>query len=86
MSCKKGGFVTIRHNDIRDLTANILHEVCNDVEVEPRLLPVTRENLQYRSAIHGDEARLDIQARGFWERGQQAFLDVRVFDPNTCRY
>ena len=85
-SCKKGGFVTIRKNDIRDLTANILHEVCNDVEVEPRLLPVTRENLQYRSAIRGDEARLDIRARGFSERGKQAFLDVRVFGPNACRY
>ena len=69
MSCKKGGFVTIRHNNIRDLTVNILHEVCNDVEVESRLLPLTRGNLQYRSPIRGDEARLDIRARGFWERG-----------------
>ena len=80
MSCKKGGFVTIRHNDI-------LHEVCNDVEVEPRLLlPVTRENLHYRSAIRGDEAILDIRTYGFWERSQQVFTDVRVFDPNACRY
>ena len=30
--------------------------------------------------------RLDVRARGFWERGQQAFFDLRVFDPNTCRY
>ena len=86
MSCKKGGFVTIRHNDLRDLTANILHQVCNDVETEPCLLPVTKENLHYRSAIRGDEARLDIRARGFWQKGQQAFMDVRVFDPNACRY
>ena len=33
-----------------------------------------------------NEARLDVRARGFWERGQQAFFDLRVFDPNTCRY
>ena len=31
MSCKKGGFVTMRHNDVRDLTANILKAVLNDV-------------------------------------------------------
>ena len=86
MSCKKGGFVTIRHNDLRDLTANILHQVCNDVETEPCLLPVTNENLHYRSSIRGDEARLDIRARGIWQKGQQAFMNVRVFDPNACRY
>ena len=60
MSCKKGGLGSIRHNDIRDLTAKILREVCNDVEVEAKLIPLTGEQLQYRSAITGDEARLDI--------------------------
>ena len=78
MSCKKGGFVTMRHNDVRDLTANILKAVLNDVEVEPQLLPLTGENLQYQTVIRGDEARLVIRARELWERGQQAFLDVRV--------
>ena len=44
ISCKKGGFLTMRHNDVRDLTANILKGVLNDVEVEPQLLPVTGDN------------------------------------------
>ena len=83
MSCKKGGFVTMRHNDVRDLTANILKGVLNDVEVDPQLLLLTGENLRYQTAIRGDKARLDIQAQGLWERGQQAFLDVRVFDTNA---
>ena len=78
MNCKKGGFVTIRHNNIRDLTANMLKEVCNDVEIEPKLLPLTGENLHYRSANRSEEARLDVRARGFWERGQHAFSDIRV--------
>ena len=76
----------MRHNDVRDLTANILEGVLNHVEVEPQLLPLTGENLRYQTAIRGDEARLDIRARGLWERGQQAFLDTRVFDPNASRY
>ena len=46
MSCKKGGLVSIRHNDIYDLTAYILREVCNDVEVEAKLMPLTGEQLQ----------------------------------------
>ena len=33
-----------------------------------------------------NEARVDIRTLGFWEQGQQAFFDLRVFDPNACRY
>ena len=66
MSCKKGGLVSICHNDIRDLTANILRELCNDVEVEAKLIPLTVEELQYRSVITADEVRLDIfRYKGF---------------------
>ena len=77
--------VSIRHNDIRDLTANKSREVCNDVEVEAKLTPLTVEQIQYRSAITGDEARLDIRAQSFWVRGQEVFLVIRVFDPNANR-
>ena len=86
MSCKKGGFISIRHNDLRDLTANMLSEVCKDTEIEPRLQTLTGEQLNNRTANRSDEARLDIRARGVWARGQQAFFDLRVFDPNACRY
>ena len=84
MNRKKGGFVSIRHNDLRDLTANMLSEVCKDVEIEPKLTPLTGEVLGSRTANTTNQARLDIRARGVWERGQQAFLDLRVFDPNAC--
>ena len=53
---------------------------------EANLIGLNGEQLRYRSAITGDEARLDILARSFWVRGQEAFLDIRVFDPNTNRY
>ena len=36
MSCKKRGFITIRHNDLRDLTANVLTGLCEDVDIEPQ--------------------------------------------------
>ena len=80
LSCKKGGFVTLRHNEVRDLTAEMLHEVCRNVSTEPALQPLTGEHLN-RSAIIGDESRVDISARDFWVRGQQIFFDVRVFNP-----
>ena len=34
-----GGFPTIRHNEIRDITASLITEVCPNVAVEP--LPTT---------------------------------------------
>ena len=86
MSCKKGGFVSVRHNDLRDLTTNMLSKVCKDVEIEPKLTALTDEVFGSRTANTTNEARLDIRARGVWERGQQLFLDLRVFDPNTCPY
>ena len=69
MSCKKGGFVSIRHNDLRVITAKIVSVVCKDKEIQPKLLPLSGEELHERTANQSNEARLDIRARGFWERG-----------------
>ena len=82
MNCKRGGFIIMRHNDIRDFEANLLAKVCNDVEIEPGLQPVTGEEFA-RGTIVGDESRLDIRARGFWRKGQNAFFDIRVINLNS---
>ena len=50
MSCKKEGFINIRHNDVRDLTAKLLSEVCHDVQIEPALLPLTGKRMEHRTA------------------------------------
>ena len=86
MNCKKGGFITIRHNDLHDLTANLLTDIWRDVDIEPQLLPVTGETFENGTANTSNEARVDIKSRGFWVIGQEAFFDVRVFDPNANRY
>ena len=67
LSCKKGGFIYIRHIDLRDLTANIMSEVCTDTEIEPKLTPLSGEKLQGRTSNNSNEARVDIRTRGFWE-------------------
>ena len=37
MVCRRGGFIIQRHNELRDLEADMLSMVCNDVEIEPVL-------------------------------------------------
>ena len=84
LSCKKGGFVSLRHNFVRDITSSLLSEVCKDVRVEPQLQPLTGESFATSTAT-GNEVRLDVCACGFWQAGQMAFFDVRVFNPKVRR-
>ena len=81
-SCSSGALPTLRHNDIRDLTAELMTETCHNVAVEPKLQPITGEAFRYHSTNIEEEARLDIKANGFWEsKSSCAFFDVRVFNP-----
>ena len=86
MICKRGGFICIRHNEVRDLTANMLREISHDVTTEQSLLILEGENLRYGTSNTNDEARVDISARGFWMRGEKAFMDIRIFDPMAASY
>jgi hypothetical protein len=73
---------------VRDEVAKSLRKVFADVEIEPVLQNVP-EDVQrylkqgYRSAIVDDEARSDIRVKGFWIKERNAFLDIRVFNPNA---
>ena len=58
MSCKKGGFITIRHNDLRNMNENLLKELWKDVDIEPHLLPVMGEPFTKKTANTSIEAKL----------------------------
>ena len=74
----------MRHNEVRDITASLLSEVCHGVSTEPHLQPLAGESMSHRSAISDDGARLDVAMYGFWGgRFEKAFLDVRVFNPSA---
>ena len=80
--CPKGGFPSLRHNEIRDLTAHLLTEVCSNISTEPELQTVTGEVLRGATSNSQPGARLDVAANGFWGgRFQKTYLDVRVFNP-----
>ena len=82
MVCRLGGFIIQRHNELRDLTADMRSMVCNDVENEPVLQELTGQSLPSGDK-RAPDARLDIPPRGFWERQRSASFDVRVCYPNA---
>ena len=83
MNCHRGGYVIIRHNEIRDFEGQLLKKVCTDVEIEPKLQQVSNEVV---NSLSGDGCHPDVRARGFWRRGQNAFFDVKVTNINSDSY
>ena len=87
LNCPTRGYPTLRHNELRDFTAEILSEVCVDVCIKPPLQPLSGETLTYATANVEDGARLDISAAGFWGgQHQKAYFDVKVFNLNASSY
>ena len=81
----------MRHNSLRDTTAELLRQACKDVETEPQLLPVAGVQLPNGTNI-ADGARLDVSARSFWspldralvDRAlDRALVDIRVLHPQA---
>ena len=79
MCCHKGGFPTLRHNDIRDLCANLLREVCPNTGIAPGLQPLSNETFQLRTTNMDHDARVDIMVEGFSTPAQVAFLTFGFF-------
>ena len=80
--CKRGGFVSLRHNTLRNTVAEFLSQVCKDVILEPELIPVTGAQLPPGTNTQ-DEARLDISCRGFYSTLDKSLFDIRVLHPNA---
>ena len=84
LSCSHGGYLGLRHNEVRDLLGEVLEDTCVNVCLEPALKPPEGEKLS-PSANSTENARVDIQAGGFWgaSRQERAYFDVRVFCPHV---
>ena len=84
LHCAKGGYTHMRHNEIRDTFANLMKDVCFDVELEPKLQPLEGESFDNKTTTTEDEARLDIKANGLWDtRFNRTFFDVKIFNPHA---
>ena len=80
LTCKRGGYVGMRHNVLRNREAKLMEKVCHDVRIEPALLPTADEMVQGTAA---DGARCDVSARGIWSNYDKTFFDITVTHPNA---
>ena len=70
----------IHHNEIWDITADLLQEGCHGIGIEPTLQPATEEQLTHRTA----NLKM-VQDWTMWlrvsgdRRGNVHFFDVQVF-------
>ena len=70
--CPKGGFVIMRHNQVRDTITSFISLVSKDVVVEPLLKPIGSAQLS-QSTSKDNNARLDISCRGFFRHWLEIF-------------
>ena len=82
ISCPKGGFTSLRHNDVSDLTAMMMSEVWSNVLTKPNLQPLYGKAVRFWTANFDSNARFEIAVNGFWGgRFEHSFFDVIVFNP-----
>ena len=55
LNCKCGGFPSIRHNELRNITADLLTETSSDIMMEPPLQPLSGEVFKVRTTITEDK-------------------------------
>ena len=75
LSCSRGRVQSIRHNEIRDMTVDLMSEVCYGVSIELCLQAVTEKQLMHKSPVlttglhnsrrHGSHSNSGVQEAGF---------------------
>ena len=87
MVCPTGEFPTIRPNEIRDLTASLLTEVCYNVTIEPCLWPLNGVSFSHRALPMLRMVLMLMLRQGISGRlTRMPFFVVRVFYPNASSY
>ena len=79
LACKKGGLLTLRHNEIRDAVGDLAALVWKDVQREP----VIRE---YNPQDETPALIADLFYRGVYVRQGGASFDIRVSDTDAISY
>ena len=76
LSCLFGGFPTLRHKEVRDITAGLIKQAAHQGTVEPHLQPLSGRHLRFSTTNTKDQACLNVAASGIW--GGQFLTHMQV--------
>ena len=83
LDCKLGGYVHIRHNNIRDTEAQIMRDFAFDVSIEPGLEKESKNVRLAPGTKTEDNARLDVSAGGIFSSHGRTFFHLRITNPKS---
>ncbi|KAI2510018.1 hypothetical protein MHU86_4444 [Fragilaria crotonensis] len=86
MSCRKGGLILHRHNDLVATWGQLCGQAHTPSTVSDEPLIHTSQDVRAAGATCSEptpELRGDIAVHGFWTRGTTAIFDVRVTDTDA---
>jgi hypothetical protein len=90
LSCKKGGFVGQRHDEVCEELAHLCSMALTPSQIssEPEIFYGRDLTAAQRPAneVLGDEARGDVGAHGFWKRGRTTIFDIQVCNTDAKSY
>ena len=61
LHCAKGKYKHLQHNEIKDVFANLMDDVCHDVQMERKLQPPDGEIFLSNSTTTDDDSQLDVR-------------------------
>jgi hypothetical protein len=91
LQCALGCFIHWRHDDLRDFFISFMSSLYPDTRSEPTLKHLTEEEKRaleqkYKTSNLGDRPRGDCSALDFWQPGQRAYFDFRVWNHLALKY
>ena len=98
LSCKKGGLIIMRHDEIKDELGDLLSQALTPSAVrdEPSIKPSptvrnepkdqNNNNNNSENVVEQHERRGDLLVRGLWKRSKHCVIDVKITDVNQPSY
>ena len=89
MTCKKGGLVVLRHNDVAQEWSELCCRALAPSAVSDKPLIYSGQDSNGNGANNtttNPELRGDVAAHGFWTRGTTAIFGIRVTDTDAPSY